>query len=230
MTCAILIVDRDPHWTEKVSNAFVPYLVRVHTASMAKSALSIVRNSSLDLVVLDAGIVSIEMYTMNLHRRTRPKLIVTSSVRDFGMAVDSLRVGASDIFLRPVSLRDLIRRATRELDGRIASPHYLARRLDGFLMAHLGHSDLDLTRLSSAFGISASYASLLLREGSWGGFRARLAHHRVAQAKSLLVGTDEPLYLIAEECGFSSPSRLSETFLRVVGIGPKRFRQQRAIA
>ena len=132
MTCAILIVDRDPHWTEKVSNAFVPYLVRVHTASMAKSALSIIRNSSLDLVVLDAGIVSIEMYSMNLHRRTRPKLIVTSSVRDFGMAVDSLRVGASDIFLRPVSLRDLIRRATRELDGRIASPHYLARRLDGF--------------------------------------------------------------------------------------------------
>ena len=169
------------------------------------------------------------MYTMNLHRRTRPKLIVTSSVRDFGMAVDSIRVGASDIFLRPVSLRDLIRRATRELHGRIASPHYLARRLGGFLMAHLGHSDLDLSRLSSAFGISASYASLLLREGSWGGFRARLAHHRVAQAKSLLVGTDEPLYLIAEKRGFSSPSRLSETFLRVVGIGPKRFRQQRAI-
>lgn len=230
MACSILIIDRDPCWTEEVAKAFLPYLTRVHSASSVITAITILRASVLELVILDVGTVPLDRYNANLCRRRRPGLIVTTSDRSYDLAVDALRAGASDILERPVPPRMMVGRATVELETRIASPHYLGRRLDKFLRENHKCHNLSLSKLSSAFGISESYASLLLREEPWRGFRARLAYHRVFQAKRLLTETDEPLYQIAEECGFSSPSRLSEIFSRLVGVGPKRFRQRKATA
>jgi len=229
MASSILIVDRDDNWARAVAEAFVPYLVSVHSASCAVVAASILRRAALELVVLDAGVLSLELYSLNVCSRKRPGLIVTTAAQDYHLAVASLRAGATDVLLRPVEPTELIGRVNEKLEESISSPHYLGRRLDGFLRENHHWSDLNLSKLSSAFGISASYASLLLRDGSWGGFRARLAYHRVEKAKHMLITTDEPLYLIADECGFTSPSRLSETFTRTVGVSPKRYRARRVI-
>lgn len=227
MASSILIVDRDNRWTESVAEAFIPYLVCVHSVSSGDAAIAILRRTALEMVVLDAGVLSLELFCHNVCARKRPGLIVTTAVQDYRLAVDSLRAGATDVLLRPVTPKDLIARVTRQLEAKVSSPHYLGRRLDRFLKEHHQRNDLSLSMLSSTFGISSSYASLLLRDGSWGGFRARLAFHRIARAKRMLVATNEPLYLIAEQCGFASPSRLSETFSRMVGVSPKRYRVRR---
>jgi AraC-like DNA-binding protein len=74
------------------------------------------------------------------------------------------------------------------------------------------------------FGLSKSYVWKLFK-GLNATFTQRLAFHRVEKAKNLLLQTNEPIYVIAELCGFRNQSRLSEVFFRVVGESPKRFRQ-----
>ncbi len=230
MTSSILIVDRDDRWTKSVADAFIPYLVRVHAVSSCDDAIPILKSTALDLVILDIGVLSLEHFCKHVCRRRRPALIVTTSIPDYRLAVASLRAGAADVLLRPVMAESLIGRVTKELESRISSPHYLGRRLDGFLRKHHQRTDLNLSKLSSTFGISSSYSSLLLRDGHWGGFRARLAYHRISNVKKMLITTDEPLYLIAERCGFTSPSRLSETFSRIVGVSPKKYRARRVVS
>ncbi len=223
----MLIVDRDKNWVSSVAQAFVPYLVHVRQASARAEAIDAIQGATHEMVVLDVGVLPLDVYRQGIHRRKRPGLIVTTDKEDFATAVDALRVGALDVLTRPVCPDGLINRVGLELESRMSSPHYLGRRLDRYLQDNHQRRDLDLPRLSTEFGISESYASLLLRHGTWGGFRRRLAFHRIARAKRMLHSTNEPLYLIAEACGFASPSRLSETFLRFVGVSPKKFRTRR---
>lgn len=230
MASAILLADRDQVWREAVATRLRPYLVHVHTASSQESALSVIGHSSLDLVVLDTEICTVEVFASTAKRGKRPSLIVTTSCQEYSMALAALRARAIDILHRPVRVSEMVERVTLALEALVASPHYLGRRLDRYIRDNCAMRELTLSRLSDAFGISNSYASTLLRSGHWNGFRSRLAYHRVSRARQLLAGTREPLYLIAEECGFASASRLSETFARIVGVAPRKYRERAKVA
>jgi len=50
---------------------------------------------------------------------------------------------------------------------------------------------------------------------------------RMERVKRRLVETDEPLKAVASAAGFPSAQQLYKTFLRVEGVSPKQYRQQR---
>jgi len=50
---------------------------------------------------------------------------------------------------------------------------------------------------------------------------------RMERVKRRLVETDEPLKAVASAAGFTSAQQLYKTFLRVEGVSPKQYRQQR---
>ena len=223
MATSILVVDRDRQTRESIAESMRPYLVHVLETGDCSEALRLATRS-VELALVDTDVIPLSKY-WSIRGRRAPSLIVTTSDCSFALAVEALRGGAVDVFERPISVEPIVARITATLESRIASPHYLGRRLDKYVRDNCAQQDMSLSRLSRSFGISNGYASLLLRDGSWGGFRTRLAHHRVKQAKRLLMTTNEPLYTIADRCGFSSASRLSETFGRFVGVTPKRYRE-----
>jgi AraC-like DNA-binding protein len=100
----------------------------------------------------------------------------------------------------------------------------LADRLEAYIIANLTSKDLKLQVLVEHFGLSRSYISKLFK-GAGSSFSERVAFHRTQKAKNLLLQTREPIYVVAELCGFKKQSWLSEAFLRVAGQSPSRFRQ-----
>lgn len=230
MASSVLILDREPAWRRSLCERLRPYLLKVHEAESKAEAQSLLRQSSMSLALIDADVMCLHEFADACRQGRRPALIVTTATEDYKVAVSALRQRAVDVFLRPIALADALRAITEALEADITSPHYLGRRIDRYLRENCTRSDLSLAVVSREFGISKSYVSMLLRDGSWGGFRQRLTRHRVAFARGLLEGTRRPLYEIAEQCGFSSASRLSETFSRVVGVSPKKYRIRTGLA
>ena len=224
MASSILLVDRDLIWAESVANSVRPYLLKVFLADNVIEAMNVLARMTIELVVLDEGVLSITEFLCGVKARRRPALVVTTDRREYSMALEALRARAADVLHRPIDSDELAARIAVVLEDRVASPHYLSRKLDGFLRDNCKMPELCLAYLSRHFGISKSYASLLLRRDHWGGFSSRLAHHRVSKACGLMTNSDSPMYLISEECGFSSPSRMSEAFSRIMGMTPKRYR------
>ena len=228
VTASVLLVDSDTDNLTELTEALRPYLLDIHGVTTKEDALMVLKHRLLELVVLDAGVLHLDEFMACEMRRRSCALIITTRDRCYELAVQAIRLNAVDIVEKPIAMTRVVNLIAKVLDQRIASPHFLARRIDRFLRQNCGRADLRLADVSHAFGISLSYASLLLRSGHWRGFRDRLARHRVERARELLVGSHRPLYVIAEQCGFTTPSRFSETFSRVVGIGPKRYRENDA--
>lgn len=223
MSCAVLIVDRDETLTRQLIESLRPFLVQVHAANQREDALRLVSRRRLDAVVIDEKVLSVSEYIAKRSIRSTP-FLVTTDRRDYSMLLASLRARASDVLERPIDPKRLAQAVAGVLGDRVASPHYLSRKIDAYVRENCDKS-LSLELVAERFGISRNYVSSLLRQGGWRGFTSRLAHHRIKRAKRLMVATDSPLYEIAEKSGFATPSRLSETFVRLTGQTPKKYRQ-----
>jgi AraC family transcriptional regulator len=86
--------------------------------------------------------------------------------------------------------------------------------------------DVRLEELAQISGLSRFYFSRLFKQTMQLTPYQYIIRRRVERAKELLQRTQLPIADIALECGFSSQSRLSYHFKRIVGVSPKSFRQQ----
>ena len=95
-----------------------------------------------------------------------------------------------------------------------------------FLQERANQYPLRLGELCRNFNISRGYATRLFQKHMGTTFTQLLNYYRIEKAKDLLESTDHPLYLIAEQCGFKNSRRLAETFRKLEGISPLKYRQQ----
>lgn len=221
---SILVVDRDPEVHRQMAEVLRPYLVGAIGVQQADEARLAIERRRFEVTVLDHGVAPIDCYCRWSDQA--PPMIASVDEENCSVLRQALQARAIDVLVRPVDVRGVVTRVLEVLEDRISSPHFLSRRLDDYLRRNCQSRDLSLVLLSERFGISASYASMLLRMGPWRGFKSRLAHHRVRRAEVLISRSNEPLYIVAEKCGFASPARLSETFRRLTGMTPKRYRER----
>ncbi len=141
------------------------------------------------------------------------------------VAREAMQKGAFDFLTKPATQKDLITAIRKVAQGRLLCPHVLAEQLDAYLKARAGAPSLNLDNLSKDFRISKSYIRRLFREHIGAPFRERLRHCRVDRAKRLLESTDDPINIIAGQCGFENPGRFAEAFRREEGMPPSKYRQ-----
>ena len=140
-------------------------------------------------------------------------------------AVEAMHKGAKDFIQKPIKKEEFVNKIGSFIDARQPiTTHILADRLDAFLLANLTRKDLTLGIVMDHFRLSKTYVWKLFKDMN-STFTERLAFHRVEKGKNLLMYSNEPIYVIAELCGFKNQSRFSEVFMRVVGESPTRFRQ-----
>lgn len=108
------------------------------------------------------------------------------------------------------------------LDG---LPEKARSRVLDFIEANL-ERDIRLEELAQVSGLSRFYFSRLFKQTMQLTPYQYIIRRRVERAKQLLQRTQLSIADIALECGFSSQSRLSYHFKRIVGVSPKAFRQQ----
>lgn len=117
-------------------------------------------------------------------------------------------------------------------EGMIRSTEYTdIQKLEMYLDAHY-MEPLSLNRLSSDLHMGTTKLCALAKKLSGGSTLTRIiAQRRVSAAKELLLKSDAPVAVVAEQVGFSDYNYFTKIFKSVTGITPSAYRKKnRALA
>jgi len=85
---------------------------------------------------------------------------------------------------------------------------------------------LDLSTLAKTCGLSVSRFCALFKAAVNCSPLAWVRHARLEHAQQLLLSSDDPVYLVARQAGFSDAFHFSRLFKRRFGVSPQRYRLQ----
>lgn len=94
-----------------------------------------------------------------------------------------------------------------------------------YIEQHYTDESLGLTEVSSAFGITPSYATRVFKQYTGRGIYETIQHVRLTAAKDLL-HTDKTMKQIAEMVGYTSFLSMNRAFKKYEGTTPSQFRNQ----
>ena len=86
-------------------------------------------------------------------------------------------------------------------------------------------ADLSLKAMSDWLNINASYLSTLFKKEVGIPLTDFVNHQRIEQAKKLLIVTELPMKLIAQQCGIPDIYYFSRLFKKRTGVTPKLYRE-----
>lgn len=108
-------------------------------------------------------------------------------------------------------------------DGAGLAP-WQAKRSIAHIAAHLDRT-IRIGELAALAKISHSYFTRAFKATFGCAPQVFILDSRIAQAKQLMLTTDEPLCEVALACGFSDQSHMSRIFRRLTGDSPNAWRQ-----
>jgi len=223
----VLLVDDEPLILSALGGFLKEQPWDVVTASDGKEAVGVLMSQVIDIAVLDLRMPYLDglvvLKTVKRHN-VDTDIVILTAYGSIQRAVLALKNGARDFLPKPIQKAEFLDVVCRLMDKRYPTTHVLAERLDRFVEFEAPNPNLTLTDVQNQFAISKSYTCRLFAD-SGTSFTACLAHHRVARAKRLLDTTDEPIYVIAELCGFKNSRRMAEVFKRLEGVTPTQYRQ-----
>lgn len=100
------------------------------------------------------------------------------------------------------------------------------RRVRSYVEEHIA-SDVSIEAMAGCVGLSASHFSRAFRAEMGVSPYAWVLMRRVERVKSLLRSGRRDLAALALECGFASQSHMTETFRKLEGVPPVRWRRER---
>ncbi len=103
--------------------------------------------------------------------------------------------------------------------------HNLKRALL-YLSEHFSDTDLSLTKVADAVGLSQNYLGLMFKRKLKIGCTDYIRQLRLSHAVRLLKQGSFSLDEIAEKCGFNSKSYFIAVFKKQYGITPKKYKEQ----
>lgn len=227
-TPRVLIADDEPLILSALSDFLSDQPWHVETVSDGREALKRLQLGGFDVAILDIRMPHVDGFGVLQAvsgQRIDTDILILTAFGSVPRAVEAMHKGAKDFVQKPIKKHELITKVGAFIKARQpVTTHILADRLDAYLIANLTRKDLTLKILMDHFKLSKSYIWKLFKDLD-ATFTERLAFHRIEKAKNLLQRTNEPIYVIAELCGFKNQSRLSEVFQRVEGESPTQFRQ-----
>jgi two-component system, response regulator RegA len=108
---ALLLVDDDPRFRERMATALRERGVAVWLAADAKSALEVVATTDLDAVVTDLkmpGKGGLELVRTLAELKPELRMVVLTGYGTIATAVEAMRLGASDYLVKPCNADQLL--------------------------------------------------------------------------------------------------------------------------
>ena len=110
----ILLVDDDPAVLDMVHSALAHYGMEVHAYPDAAQALELLQNPSapeFDLVITDINMEGLDGFDV-IHKvkamQPRLPVVLMTGQSSVDYAIRAMRMGASNLFMKPIAIRDLV--------------------------------------------------------------------------------------------------------------------------
>jgi len=127
-------------------------------------------------------------------------------------------------------LADILGRIVDDLEGRVHCYQKMQhasslRKAECYIQENFSRK-ISLDEIAAVAGFSAPYFSTIFKRETGENLSTYLSRLRVEKAAALLVGTNLPLYTIANTCGFEDQSWFSKIFKTHTGMSPRRYRKR----
>ena len=87
-------------------------------------------------------------------------------------------------------------------------------------------SDIRISQIASAINVSSAHLTRLFKADVGKGIKRYLTEIRIEKAKEILNTTDEPIYIVASNVGFSDFRHFSKTFKTFTDFSPSQYRKR----
>lgn len=226
----ILVAETDPEVRALIRDLLGMQLKTWHveTASDGREALNLLCEGSFAVALINVTIPNLG--GLEILRAVRQKhiptdIVVLTEEDNFKVAVRAIKEGAHDILIKPIE-KDHLVSLVRELIGRRhLPPHALAERMDAFLKDRISDPSLRRGDLCRHFNISPGHVSRLFCDLFGMTFQRRRTYFRIEMAKKMMASRREPLYVVAQKCGFKNQVRFTEAFRRLEDMPPREYQK-----
>ena len=101
----------------------------------------------------------------------------------------------------------------------------LIERIKEYIALHYGE-DLTLEAMSDEFAMNPTYFSSFFHQKTGIKYKDYLTRVRITEAKRLLLKSDQKIYEISQQVGFSDVRYFSQVFMKATGILPKDYKNR----
>lgn len=226
-----LIVDDEP-----ATGNIIEYFIKsemlpidvVGKASSGAEALSMIQSQDPKLIFLDIKMPFMDGFevmkkTKELARDDISFIIITGYDL-FEYAQSALRLGASDILLKPIDLAQLKKSILNVLGY-----DYTSNSLVNSVLAHIhGHfaEDITLNNVASDLFVSPQYLAKIFKKHTGTSFNKYLNKTRIERAKHLLMNSKDSVKEISEKVGYMNVNNFYAQFKSYTGMTPKAYAEK----
>lgn len=170
---------------------------------------------------------------------TNTKTIIITAYNEFDYAQQAIRYGVTDYLLKPVRPEELyksidaaiesLQNTTSKWSAKDVAEDHTKDTLESaleYIEKNYLSSQLTLQTVSQLVHLNPQYFSRLFRKKMGMTFTEYITKLRIEKAKKLLSETNQPIYRIAVEVGFSDPAYFTKVFQKHENISPFKYRQE----
>lgn len=241
----VLIVDDDLPYLRSLKNRThweALSVEKVYTASSASEAMDLLSSQAetIDLLITDiempkeSGLKLIEW----CREQNLPCLsIILSSFPDFSYAQQAISLGVFAYLLKTAEqsvLETMIRRAGTEMIRRrqetgpapeSPSPSRHISKIRFYISQHITEN-ISREALAAFVGFTPDYLSSYFKKETGSTLNQYIHNEKIQFAKRMLLQTDLPVSVIAQNLGFETSSYFTALFKKTTGMTPREYRKQ----
>ena len=196
----------------------------VAEAKDGQAALEMIRKHDPDLVFMDIQmpvITGLEVIERAKAEHSRAKFIIVTAYGVFEYAQTALRLGASDLLLKPISREQLVAAINRTVGMQFSSNG----QLNEILLYIDGHltEDLSMEHIAQKFYISVYHLSHMFKKYMGMSCVECIHWRRIERAKELMQSGRKSIKEIAELVGYANLNNFYSHFKQRTGMTPKAY-------
>ncbi len=227
-----IIIDDEPMCVDLIDDLIERCNIPVKVVGKAYTALGAERliiDEKPDIIYLDIELP--DMTGIDLLKKLKgkldfnPQIIVITAYDSFEYAQSVLRLGVSDILLKPVAIDSFV-----EAMERVVGFKYTENDTFNAILEHIHETftqEVDLEECAKRYHLTKSHISRLFKQHLGTTFVQYRNSLRVEKAKELLERADFTIHQIADEVGFPNIHYFYRVFRKMTGKTPKAYREHR---
>lgn len=241
----VLIADDEPkirkglkQWIDES-----PYKFEVVAeAKNGKEALELTQKTSPRLFIIDINMPMLNgLDCISQLKRISPNniVVIITGYDNFEYAYKAIKYQVFDYLLKPISegeFRNLLRKIAEEFgankkeydEAETCKCSCIVRGVKEYIDNCYSDAELNLSHISTLFGVNKSYISKLMKQEIGKSFIEYLTDVRLDKAKEILENHDSrvTMYDVSIRVGYTSQHYFSRVFKNVYGISPLEYRNR----